>query len=51
MTYIPATMIAALETAREIERARRRVVRPHRAAGHLDRHHISRRGGSGGVPG
>jgi hypothetical protein len=43
MTYIPATMMAALESAREIERARRqRFARPRRSAERAGAHHASR---------
>ncbi len=51
MTYIPATMMAALESAREIERARRhRVARPHRSAERIGRHHAPRRREPGAPP-
>jgi hypothetical protein len=52
MTYIPATMMAALESAREIERARRhRFARPRRAAERAGTHHTSRRGATGSALG
>ena len=52
MTYIPATMMAALESAREVERAQRhRWARPHRATDRTGAHHSSRRREPGPDPG
>ena len=51
MTYIPATMMAALESAREIERARRhRFSLPNRSSERKAAHHASRRRRSGCPP-
>jgi len=52
MTYIPATMMAALESAREIERTRRRrFTRSDRSSERIGAHHAARRREPGPTPG